>query len=352
MARQNKLPFTFVIPIILVVAAGILFLLFYLMSSSGPEPTGEGIVITAVGDSIGYNIQNEDLSHLVSIIDQTDVFIFNLEGVLVDSSEKVLACKGFPPQSLFTANSTFVEYLKLAPITIANMGNNHVLDCGSEGIKGTKKILFEYNILSVGVGENLDEACEPLFVEVKDRRIAFVSYNFVRQDLFSADAHKAGAAFLDGCQHDYGEIRSQGVDLIVASIHYGLWSPDVKVGQVLLVNKLFDSGVDMVIGHSPHMPQAVMVKDGKLAFFSLGNFILRPDYEMPPLAHTAIVTRVNLYADRTDVTIYPLRIDDDGIPHIEEGDEKIISRIAIASKKFDTFVDVRDNLGHISFSHT
>jgi poly-gamma-glutamate capsule biosynthesis protein CapA/YwtB (metallophosphatase superfamily) len=212
--------------------------------------------------------------------------------------------------------------------------------------------LEEKNILSVGAGQDLEEACEPLLVEHKGLRIAFVSYNLVLEDLVSAQANRAGGANMDACNHDYNGIRSQeGADLIIASIHLGYWSHDANEEQVKVVQYLFDSGVDMVIGHSPHMPQAIAAtKGGNLAFFSLGNFILRPDYTMPPLAHTTIVPKIDIYANNTvNVTIYPVRIDNDGIPHLEEkSNNEIISRVAKDSDKFNTSLKIHDNLGLLS----
>ena len=342
----------------------ILLLQFYYTRSNLAEATTsspeEIVSIMAVGDSIGYNIENENLSNLGTIIhNSTDIFIFNLEGVLADdaslrnSSSSAVICEGFPSrQSTFVSNSTFVDHLKLAPITIANLANNHVFDCGVDGIKETRKVLIEKNILSVGAGQDLQEACEPLLVQHEGFRIAFVSYNFMLEDLVSAQANRAGGASMDACNHDYNNIRLQkGADLIIASIHLGYWSPDVNEAQVKVVQHLFDSGVDMVIGHSPHMPQAIAAtKGGNLAFFSLGNFILRPDYIMPELAHTTIVPKIDFYADNTvNVTIYPVRIDDGGTPHLEEhGNNDTISRIAKDSDEFSTSIIIHDNLGLLS----
>ena len=342
----------------------ILLLPFYYTRSNLAEATTsspeEIVSIMAVGDSIGYNIENENLSNLGTIIhNSTDIFIFNLEGVLADdaslrnSSSSAVICEGFPSrQSTFVSNSTFVDHLKLAPITIANLANNHVFDCGVDGIKETRKVLIEKNILSVGAGQDLQEACEPLLVQHEGFRIAFVSYNFMLEDLVSAQANRAGGASMDACNHDYNNIRLQkGADLIIASIHLGYWSPDVNEAQVKVVQHLFDSGVDMVIGHSPHMPQAIAAtKGGNLAFFSLGNFILRPDYIMPELAHTTIVPKIDFYADNTvNVTIYPVRIDDGGTPHLEEhGNNDTISRIAKDSDEFSTSIIIHDNLGLLS----
>jgi poly-gamma-glutamate capsule biosynthesis protein CapA/YwtB (metallophosphatase superfamily) len=313
--------------------------------------------ITAVGDTTGVNIKKENLSSSLSsnignVIKSSDIFIFNLETVLMDFKENVSSCEGFPhEQSVFVSNSSFADYLKLAPITIANLANNHIFECSSEGIKETKRVLTEKGIYSVGAGKNLEEACQPLFINYNGLNLAFVSYNFVLPHLISADTNRSGAARLDTCNHNYNYLKlHKGADIIIASIHLGLWSPDVSNEQVRVVNHLFESGVDIVIGHSPHMPQAIMITKGeKLAFFSLGNFIFRPNYEMPLLAHTTILPKINLYKDnRMDVEVYPVRIDAGGIPYVEENTKDIISRIAENSKKFGTLIDLRGNVGYIS----
>jgi poly-gamma-glutamate capsule biosynthesis protein CapA/YwtB (metallophosphatase superfamily) len=308
--------------------------------------------IMAVGDSIGYKIDSKKLSNLSQIIKAPDIFIFNLEGVLIDSMDEEPECKGFPAyQSVFVSNSSFVSHRKLAPITIANLANNHIYDCGSEGIKETKKILHEQDIVSVGAGQNLQDACEPLFISVKHKVIAFVSYNFMIRDLVSADKSRSGAADMDACSHDYNKLKQRNADIIIASIHLGYWSANVTQRQVTEIQSLFDSGVDIVIGHSPHIPQAIGVTEaGNLAFFSLGNFILRPDYSMLPLAYTTIVPRLDVMENNTvNVTIYPVRIDNYGIPHLEQNNNNnIISKIAKDSDNFNTSIKIRDNLGLLS----
>ena len=164
---------------------------------------------------------------------------------MVDSVKNVKACEGFPSsQSVFVSNSSFVNHLRLAPITVANLANNHIFDCGSEGVKETKRVLAKNSILSLGAGQNLHEACEPLFVQIKGLRLAFVSYNFMNKDLVSADAHHAGAATLDTCYHEYYSLKAKkGVDLMIASIHLGKWSANVTKVQLEIIQYLLDSGL-------------------------------------------------------------------------------------------------------------
>lgn len=338
--NRNKLLVFAIIGIIAVL--GVSISLYY---NEVPKPL-HGVSIIAVGDTIGYNIDVQNLTHLPTLINGTDIFIFNLEGVLVNSTESCVKLSG---QSLLTSDSTFVEYLNLAPVTIANMANNHVLDCGPEGIEATKSALRENNVLSVGAGQNIDEACKPLFVEINEWKLAFISYNFKESGAVSATDIKAGAATLKNCNLDFDKLRSE-THLIVASMHLGGPNdPDVNGMQVGVVEDLFNLGVDVVIGHSPHVPQAIMEKDGRIAFFSIGNFIFRPDYEMIPLAHTSIIPKIDFYSDRWEVTIIPIILDDDGIPKLSQ-DDKIISRIVVESSQFDTKIEMHDNLGHITIS--
>ena len=337
--------------ILVTVILTVLVLVIPYLISNGAQLISSPISITPVGDSIGFNVRSESLSNLTNLINVTDIFIFNLEGVLLNSNNDTLECNGYPNQSTLTGDASFAKRMRLAPITIANMANNHVLDCGAEGIQSTEGILFKHRILSLGAGQNLQEACKPLLVNIRNWHIAFVSYDFVLSDLVAATSSRAGTATLEGCGHDYGKIRSQGNNLIVASVHYGFWSQDISEGQVVLVNRLLDSGVDLVIGHSPHIPQALMARNGKLAFFSLGNFVFRPNYTMPRLAYTSFVPKISFSKDRTEATIYPITIDNLGIPHIDHGNETI-SRIAKASQQFNTHLEIVNNIAYLLVART
>lgn len=347
-------------PLNAIIWIGLLIITIYFCSTqtvSGIAKYSKPLSITAAGDTTGINIIEENLSASLSstignIIKSSDIFIFNLETVLADSKLDISRCEGFPhEQSVFVTNSSFVDNLKLAPITIANLANNHILECNAEGIKETKRVLAEKGIYSVGAGQDIHEACEPLFINHNGIKLVFVSYNFVLPHLVSADTNRSGAASLAACDHNYDDLKLyNGADIIVASIHLGLWSSDVSNEQVNVVNDLFESGVDIVIGHSPHMPQAIMItKEGKLAFFSLGNFIFRPDYQMPPLAHTTILPKINLYNDnKMNVEVYPVKIDAGGIPYLEENTRDITSRIAEDSENFGTLIELHGNVGYLS----
>jgi hypothetical protein len=121
----------------------------------------------------------------------------------------------------------------------------------------------------------------------------------------------------------------------------------VTEDQADLVARLLHAGADLVIGHSPHIAQAVEAMDGRLALFSLGNFIFRPDYRMPSLAYTSIVTQITFKKNVVYARILPILIDYNGIPSHDHGNETI-RRIAQASQAFNTTLDITENVGQLS----
>jgi hypothetical protein len=79
------------------------------------ESSEKTVSIMAVGDSIGYKIKHEKLSNLHNIIhNNTDIFIFNLEGVLaadssfLDNSNSIEECKGFTFLSVYFCNRIYI----------------------------------------------------------------------------------------------------------------------------------------------------------------------------------------------------------------------------------------------------
>ena len=53
-----------------------------------------------------------------------------------------------------------------------------------------------------------------------------------------------------------------------------------------------------------------------------------------------------------NVTIYPVRIDNDGIPHLEERwNNGIINKVTKTSEGFGTSINIHENIGQISVKH-
>jgi poly-gamma-glutamate synthesis protein (capsule biosynthesis protein) len=75
------------------------------------------------------------------------------------------------------------------------------------------------------------------------------------------------------CRRDIEQLRPK-VDLVVVSYHGGVEytnSPSSRLRGELRM--LIDAGADLVVGHHPHYVQGVESYNGRLIFYSLGNFV-------------------------------------------------------------------------------
>jgi hypothetical protein len=83
-----------------------------------------------------------------------------------------------------------------------------------------------------------------------------------------------------------GALAQIKADYKILSIHYGT-ERDVKVDrrQRATFKKAFDkAGVDLILGHHAHVVRAVQrTEDNRVAFYGLGNYIMRGARNMGPL---------------------------------------------------------------------
>jgi len=338
------------------------FFYFYLETCGKVEfevlnfPTSS-VVIAAVGDCSGYNIvkyqeeSSDPLASVRNLIEQSDIFLFNMEGVLLPS-EYLEFCIQYPNQSCFVSPPGFASYMKAANLTVASLANNHILDGGEIGLEETKAALSENSIYYVGAGSNASEACQPLLLTIKGVKIGFLAYNLFNEVVFSAMENSPGAASFIVCNvtDSIGRLKEKA-DVVIVVLHWGTsWTQEVTASQRVTADQMHQAGADIVIGHHPHMLQAVKADEKKLAVFSLGNFMLRPDYTMPPNAHNSMIAIIEIDERKVrQCYLYPIRLDADGIPRLPTRAEAriILSNMADLSEPFGTQIEIEKWVGVI-----
>jgi hypothetical protein len=90
-----------------------------------------------------------------------------------------------------------------------------------------------------------------------------------------AQEDRPGIAFFNG-DATIEQIKSvrQEVDLILLLMHWGLEEYAYpSPSQKQTADSLMDAGVDLIIGHHPHVLQGVRYENHQLVVFSLGNFL-------------------------------------------------------------------------------
>ncbi len=198
--------------------------------------------------------ENNDAGYFfekVSSVFKNDDFTFlNLEGPLT-SSDSIE-----PKEFNFKGDPLYVRILKEGSIEGVTLANNHILDYGTEGLEETVNVLKNNDILYTHYEDHF-------VIEIKDIRIAYLGYMG-----WSGESRS-----LKHLKKVVLELREEGVDYITANFHWGTehqYYPDEN--QKRMAYFAIDNGVDLVIGHHPHVLQGKEIYKGKTIIYSLGNF--------------------------------------------------------------------------------
>ena len=324
--------------------------------------SGASVRLVFVGDTHGHNIAANPalegrrlLAGVSEVLDGADVVVFNHEGTLIESSDVQEHCRTFERQSTFATSPTFAELLALKSRAVAGLANNHAMDCGPEGLTQTQLAFAEVGVLTAGAGSDLSEACRPVEMRVDGVDIAFLSYLHwnapAELEHVAASEDAPGVATLDGCDSEATVRRLAPESVVVVSLHahFGSsWTRDTAPEHLSAVRRLLEWGADVVVSHGPHLPQGVLADEGRLAFLSLGNFMFRPDYRMPPEAHQSLLALVELRNGRVaEARLYPVDVTAEGLPVLTRppASSELLALISGLSAKYGASIVVQDGFG-------
>jgi len=195
------------------------------------------------------------------LLQSEDLVVGNLEGPITAQSSVSLGSEiGARENYIFTFHPAMAAKLYNENIRLVNIGNNHILNFGKDGLEETKKYLIEAKINFFG--EAGDEYKRFFIKEIKGIRIAFINYN-----KFSDNGEQKT---LDDLQ----EVREMHPDFVVVYTHWGteyVNSPSESTREQ--AHKFIDNGADLIIGSHPHVVQTKEEYKGKKIYYSLGNFV-------------------------------------------------------------------------------
>lgn len=236
--------------------------------------------VAAVGDTMLGGTATPELDHLGydypfelvrEVLTKADIAFANLEGPLTTggqpATQKQYVFRS-PPDKVAPA-------LARAGIRVVSLANNHSMDYGWEGLTDTMRALDEAGIRHVGAGESLAAARRPAIVEVQGKRVAFLAYSLTFPEEFWAAADKPGTPFghEEHVRADVAAARKRA-DVVLVSFHWGReGTTTLRDYQMQLGRAAIDAGASAVLGHHPHILQAVeRYRDGVI-LYSLGNFV-------------------------------------------------------------------------------
>jgi len=215
----------------------------------------------------GYNYAFEETRHL--LIDSSIAF-GNLEGVLatwgISDPNKTY--------NFITPPKKSAAALRYAGFDIFSIANNHILDYGVTGMYQTMQALEAENIQHVGGGTTVKEARTPRIIEVDGHKVAFLAYSLTYPAEFWVTDRHPGVAF-GHHNHVVADVKAAKKlsDLVLVSMHWGRESTtQLRDYQVSIGRAAIDAGASIVIGHHPHVLQAIEHYNDGIILYSLGNF--------------------------------------------------------------------------------
>ncbi len=236
----------------------------------------QSVSIAVVGDimlsrSVGKIIKEEDdplypFGVSKDFFSDSDIVFGNLETSISERGTDMGSVYSF------RSDPRVIEGLLESHFSVLSLANNHIYDWGAEALLDTVSILSAHGIESVGVGENKEAASE-IVVVGENPRVSF----FACSDVFGEFARAGNTPGLFGCDDPlvFDRVREslEISDIQVVSLHWGEEYEVFNQRQENLAHRLIDAGVDIVVGHHPHVVQDVAWYKGGVIFYSLGNFI-------------------------------------------------------------------------------
>lgn len=202
-----------------------------------------------------------------------------------------------------------VDVLDQAHINIWNLANNHMLDFGERGLRSTQELAAAHQCATIGAGMDADAAAEPVWIDAAGGIGIFaVSYT----PKYPEDG-TAGACLhwddLTRIQNTVARIK-ETCRWCIMVVHGGdefasMPMPDVRQRYL----GYLELGVDILVGHHPHVVQNYETVGEKVIFYSLGNFIFDTDYQRAQL-HTELGMLMKLSLNENGFTwdSLPVRI--------------------------------------------
>lgn len=178
-------------------------------------------------------------------IENSDIVIGNLECAVTDSPTPIK--KAGPV--LYT-NTKSIQTLN--GFDVLSLANNHIRDCGDEGVLTAIGTCKKLGIRTLGAGKDINAAREPLVIEKCGIKVGVMSY--AEQEFNIASETRSGACFFD-LYEDFDRIYEfrKIVDYLIIIYHGGIeYFPFASPELSRKCRKMVECGADLVTCQHSH----------------------------------------------------------------------------------------------------
>jgi poly-gamma-glutamate capsule biosynthesis protein CapA/YwtB (metallophosphatase superfamily) len=210
--------------------------------------------------------QDDPFSAVLPILQRAPIILGNLEGPLAQMTQK--QNQNFSYRLKPEAVSPFSR----AGINVMTLANNQPVDCGREGILETLEALAVAGITPLGTAANGSAGHEPVIRKAGGLQIGLLGYHWNRRCTATANLPGSAMGVFEELESDIYKLRRQ-VDRVVVTFDWGHPnksepSPRARAKALFAI----DCGAHAVVGHHPHIIQALEIYRRCPIFYSIGNF--------------------------------------------------------------------------------
>ena len=210
------------------------------------------------------------LTPLSQVWQKTDHVILNFETVSTDTPTPLVK------QFCFNSDPVHLQVLRNSGTTHLNLANNHSVDHGVRGLERTLRNIRKQKITPLGAGLG-NSACEPIILSNGVLKVAVFSSVLLPLEQWFNNQGKMCLCVeqpetLAERIADYAKEHPE--HHIILQLHWGGEYQSIPVPQQMMEAKsLIKAGVDLIVGHHPHIWQRITYIDDVPVVFSIGNLI-------------------------------------------------------------------------------
>lgn len=199
-------------------------------------------------------------------IKRSDIVIGNLECAVTDDPKPIK--KAGPV--LFTSTKSIQSLKDFDALSLAN---NHIRDCGDDGVLTAISTCDSLGIRTFGAGKNIIDARKPLIIEKCGIKVGVMS--FAEQEFNIATDIRPGACYFDPYE-DFNRIREfrKTVDYLIILYHGGIeYFPYASPELSRKCRKMVECGANLVSCQHSHCIGTIEQYKGNTIVYGQGNSV-------------------------------------------------------------------------------
>jgi len=226
-------------------------------------------------------------SQVAHIPDPGNLFVINFEACFSNKSHF-----SYEQSMSFPVKPDLLAGLVGARVTHASLANNHGLDCGFDDYEFTKQHLATGGIVAFGHPTQVGEDSVAT-TTLGEYRVGILALHTLFVD---PDEVKLKSAI---------ESLASATDIQIVYVHWGNEYEEISSSkQRSLAETLANLGIDLIIGHHPHVVQEIAQVGDTMVVYSLGNFIFDQYFSIP--VQQGLVVGLETSRDNLRLRLYPV----------------------------------------------